>query len=111
MKDDLLAEVRAENLVKARAARKGNSARKSRAKLLQETTCHLKGARVSAVEQRASQVPERALSTYLKAVRGRSLRAAADAFCMECVCWQRKEVRNCTSLACPLWPYRPYQTP
>lgn len=46
---------------------------------------------------------------YEKAVSGRSLRAAVNASWLECVMWQRVEVRLCPSYPCPLWPYRPYQ--
>ena len=50
-------------------------------------------------------------ATYNKAVTGKSLRAAINAFCLECVCWQRKEIQLCTSLSCPLFAVRPYQLP
>ncbi len=26
--------------------------------------------------------------------------------CLECVCWSAFEVKNCTSILCPLFPYR-----
>ena len=26
--------------------------------------------------------------------------------CLDCCCWQREEVRKCTAIHCPLWPYR-----
>lgn len=47
--------------------------------------------------------------TYPRAVGGNDLRAAVHAFCAECVQWQPSEVTRCTSPACPLFPYRPYQ--
>jgi len=54
-------------------------------------------------------MPAKYRGTYKKAMTGKSLRAGANAFCLECVGWQREEVRLCTSPACPLYPYRPYQ--
>ena len=38
-----------------------------------------------------------------------SPRQAIKAFCLRCVGYLRNEVRDCTSWACPLHPYRPYQ--
>lgn len=38
-----------------------------------------------------------------------SPRGAIKAFCLYCTGYERAEVTNCTSLACPLYPYRPYQ--
>ena len=31
--------------------------------------------------------------------------------CLECSCYQRSEVTNCRAETCPLWSFRPYQTP
>ena len=31
---------------------------------------------------------------------------AIRAFCSECMCWQPKEIENCTDKLCPLYPYR-----
>ena len=60
-------------------------------------------------EQRLLEMPKSYQAMYLRALRGRSLRSAANATCAECVGWVRKEVRDCTALGCPLHPYRPYQ--
>jgi hypothetical protein len=46
---------------------------------------------------------------YDKAIEGNSLRAACDSFCLECVQWEKEEVKKCTDLGCPLYPYRPYK--
>ena len=35
---------------------------------------------------------------------------ALRAKCLDCVCWERAEVRDCTSQNCPLWVHRPYAT-
>lgn len=61
------------------------------------------------IAARWAQMPRIYRATYNRAVSGRSLRAAVNSFCAECCMWQREEVRLCTSLACPLWPYRPYR--
>jgi hypothetical protein len=39
-----------------------------------------------------------------------SPRGAIKAFCLQCTGYVRADVANCTALACPLHPYRPYQT-
>ena len=61
------------------------------------------------IEQHCQQMPDIHLANYKKAMRGRSMKAAIKAFCLECVCWQKEVVRLCTSFACPLYPYRPYK--
>ncbi|KPJ68577.1 MAG: hypothetical protein AMJ43_00045 [Coxiella sp. DG_40] len=61
------------------------------------------------IEQRCQQMPDIHLANYKRAMRGRSMKAAIKAFCLECVCWQKEEVRLCTDLGCPLYPYRPYK--
>lgn len=45
-----------------------------------------------------------------RAWSGKSRRAGVQAFCLECVGEDKDAIRHCTALACPLWPYRPYQT-
>lgn len=44
-----------------------------------------------------------------KAYSGASKTAGVKAFCLRCVGFSRAEIRNCTSYACPLHPYRPYR--
>lgn len=46
---------------------------------------------------------------FARAFAGNSRSAAVKAKCLDCCCYQRIEVAKCTTLACPLWPYRPYQ--
>lgn len=65
--------------------------------------------REAQIAERRAQMPRAYRATYDRAVRGKSLRAAINAFCLECVCWQIREVRVCTDEACPLWVVRPYQ--
>ena len=66
-------------------------------------------ARKAAILHRARQMPESSRRTYVRACAG-SRTAAIKAQCMECLGWSRSDVRQCTALACPLWPVRPYQT-
>lgn len=35
-----------------------------------------------------------------------SAQKAIKAKCLDCCCYQKDEVRQCTSNACPLWPFR-----
>ena len=66
--------------------------------------------RAEKIAEREQQMPKVHRANYRGAVSGKSRRAAIKAFCLECVCWQKEEVRLCTALACPLYPYRPYQS-
>lgn len=61
------------------------------------------------IAERREQMPKIHRANYDKAMKGRSMKAATKAFCLMCVCWQKEEVRLCTDLACPLYPYRPYK--
>ncbi|MBA7554728.1 hypothetical protein ES705_47359 [subsurface metagenome] len=61
------------------------------------------------IAERREQMPKIHRANYDKAMKGRSMKAATKAFCLECVCWEKEEVRLCTSLACPMYPYRPYK--
>lgn len=54
-------------------------------------------------------IPQIYRANYDKAMTGKSPKAAMKAFCLECVVWQREEVKKCTSPTCPLYPYRPYK--
>ena len=67
--------------------------------------------RAEKITARRADIPRIYRATYDRAVSGKSLRAAVNSFCLECVMWQRKEVTICTSLACPLYAVRPYQGP
>jgi len=62
------------------------------------------------IAKRRKQISRLYKPVYDRAVKGRSLRAAINAQCLECVGWQRNEVRDCTDLACPLYAVRPYQS-
>lgn len=61
------------------------------------------------ISERRAQMPRAYRATYDRAVGGKSLRAAINSFCLECVCWQITEIRDCTDVACPLYAVRPYQ--
>lgn len=45
---------------------------------------------------------------YIKAMTTASLRAAINSKCLDCCCWQAREVRKCTAENCPLYKHRPY---
>ena len=72
-------------------------------------TKELEAKRQKMIAEKRAEMPKVHRANYDKAVRGRSMRAATKAFCLECVQWQKEEVRLCTSLACPLYPYRSYK--
>jgi|GEM_PF-2237253 len=75
----------------------------------QDRLSRLDPARRPVVERRLSQMPNHCRNTYLRAIGGKSPRAAIKAFCLECVGWQRGEIPRCTAPACPLWAYRPFR--
>ena len=62
------------------------------------------------INERLAQMPKKYRATYRRAVKGRSLRACINAFCLECCMYQSQEVRLCTDCGCPLWTVRPYQS-
>jgi hypothetical protein len=104
-------ETRADILAKARDARR-TGARNSITMIEnapQNRLSHLDPTRRSFVAKRLADMPKSARNTYLRAMGGRSPRAGIKAFCNECCGWQRAEVARCTALACPLYPYRPFQ--
>ena len=59
---------------------------------------------------RLAEMPTTQRQAYIQAMTGGSPTAGIRAFCAMCVCWVRTEVTLCTDRACPLYPYRPYQT-
>jgi hypothetical protein len=59
------------------------------------------------INKRLADIPKVYRKIYEKAVAGNSKAAAIKAFCLECCMWQKNEIINCTSLACPLFAYRP----
>ena len=62
------------------------------------------------IKRQLEYVPAIHQQRYLDAVLGHAgLRAAINANCASCCCWQNREISLCTTWACPLWPYRPYQ--
>jgi len=64
---------------------------------------------VPGIVSRWEQMPKSYRNIYEKALRGKSKAAAIKAHCLECAGWRPTEVARCTSLGCPLFPYRPYK--
>ena len=65
--------------------------------------------RADKIAEHLAQIPKIHRADYTKAVSGRSRKAGVKSFCLQCVGWQKEEVRLCTSLECALYPYRPYK--
>ena len=61
------------------------------------------------IAKKLKDMPESCRKTYKKAVTHRSMRAAVNSQCLECVGYVRKEISVCTDLGCPLYSYRPFQ--
>lgn len=60
------------------------------------------------ISKRRADMPKAYRGIYDRAMTGQSKAAAIHSFCLECMGWQREEIRLCTSYPCPLYPYRPY---
>jgi len=65
--------------------------------------------RAERIRKRRADIPPIHRKIYDRAMQGKSMKSAIKSFCLECCGWQKEEVRFCTSLACPLYPYRPYR--
>ena len=64
------------------------------------------------IDEQLKQIPDILKKTYLKAVSGKSRNSAIKAFCQYCFGFDsnyRDDIRNCTDMSCPLYPYRPYR--
>ena len=70
----------------------------------------MKADREEQIVERRAQIPRSYRAVYDKAIKGRSLRAAINSFCLECCHFQIEDIRNCTDLGCPLCAVRPYLT-
>ena len=93
----------------ARAARKAGISVVKTEIILKDALKQVDPSRSTAVAERLAQMPKHCRGVYLRAVGGKSLRAAVNAFCLECVTWNRAEVARCTALACPLYACRPFK--
>jgi hypothetical protein len=60
------------------------------------------------ISNRTADIPKKYRKIYKQAVETNNKSAAIKAFCLECVGWQKKEVINCSCLACPLFGLRPF---
>ena len=61
--------------------------------------------------RRLASIPASAQNIYVRAATGQaSPRGAIKAMCLDCVGYDRQAVADCTSPACPLFHYRPYQS-
>ena len=70
--------------------------------------CELEAQRAARLAQVRQDAPSK-LGVFRAAYAGRSLRAAINACCLECVGFDIQAVRDCTAPACPLFTVRPYQ--
>ncbi len=60
------------------------------------------------ISKRIAEIPKKYRRIYKKAVETNNKSAAIEAFCLECICWQKNEIINCSCLTCPLFGVRPY---
>jgi len=45
---------------------------------------------------------------WIKALQRKGMRAAIDAKCQDCMCWQNTEIKECNIVTCSLFQYRPF---
>ncbi len=57
-----------------------------------------------------AEIPPVYQQNYKTAMSGKSRAAAIKAKCLDCCCWQRVEISNCSIETCSLYPYRPYRS-
>lgn len=62
--------------------------------------------RETRIKGRIQDFPASTRKAYLRAVRGRSRKAAIRMRCIMCVGYKISDVAACTDDVCPLWPYR-----
>lgn len=62
---------------------------------------------VSRIAEQRAKMPRQYRKVYDIAMGGRSLRAAINSQCIECMDYVFSEVKLCCSPQCPLFPYRP----
>jgi hypothetical protein len=62
--------------------------------------------------RRVAAIPRQYRRLYERVVgKGGGTRSEAiKVMCLECVGWEKKEVRYCTATACPLYRFRPYRS-
>lgn len=63
--------------------------------------------RAEKIAQRRADMPRQFRKVYDIAMSGRSLRAAVNSQCIECMGYVFNEVKLCCSPQCPLFLYRP----
>ena len=51
-------------------------------------------------------IPIKYQKMYVRAVSGRSRKAAMRIMCLKCVGWSESKVEGCSDANCPLHPYR-----
>ncbi len=79
-------------------------------RILKNDLSDLSATRGAMVGKRLEEMPVTFRKRYIVALSGKRPMKAIEAFCYECICWQRGHVQECTAQACPLWDYRPEQS-
>ena len=49
------------------------------------------------------------LRRFKRAYVGKSMRAAINANCLDCMGYEQRGIRSCRIFDCPFWDYRPYR--
>ena len=60
-------------------------------------------------KERLNHIPESQKGIFTRVYSGAGRALAVKAKCLDCCCYQRDQVRNCQSTACPLYAFRPFQ--
>jgi hypothetical protein len=66
--------------------------------------------RAKTAQQRLAECPSQYLPLMRKALSLSATRSQCiKAMCLQCMGYEKREIRECKSWACPLWSFRPYQ--
>jgi len=68
-----------------------------------------RGPKKASLDQVEADTPDECKHFVRKARRG-SMKALVALKCLDCSGWQKREVRECPVVGCPLWVIRPYQS-
>ena len=70
---------------------------------------NLEGANTPQSTNHMLNVQESLQGVFRRAYSGKSRKAGMDAYCYQCIGFEREEIRHCTAPECGLWEYRPIQ--
>jgi hypothetical protein len=55
------------------------------------------------------KIPDKYQGIFKRALKKGAKKDAIKAKCLDCCCFQKAVIADCTTRNCPLWVHRPYQ--